>query len=456
MEIRGHRLIPKRQLALFAGDVLLVSFSLYLGYRIKNLPAGRMGINIFVLSIYLYSFYLFDIYDFQRDYRKLNEFLRVDVAVTTGFLLNGLFFFFVPSHFELARFPFSYNFILLLFFLPCWRFIYSAIAKLKGFEKKALIIGAGYSGQSALSLIKEREGSGIKVVGFIDDDQKKKDTFYQTIPVLDNSVSIPRLVEKEGIKLLILAITHNLSEKLMEIIGQCSEKGTEVIDTPGLYERLANRVPFEHIGKRWLLLMNSGQSKFHLSRLKKSMDFIIALLLLIIFSPLLLIVSLLIKLSSKGPVFYLQERLGKNKVPFILIKFRSMKMNAEDKIPIWAEGSDCRVTKIGRLIRRWRIDELPQLINVLKGEMSLIGPRPEREYFIQRLEEKIPFYGQRFRMKPGISGWAQVNYSYTSSLSESKRKLEYELFYLKNNSLFLDFLVFLKTIKIVLLKKGSR
>ena len=173
--------------------------------------------------------------------------------------------------------------------------------------------------------------------------------------------------------------------------------------------------------------------------------------------PVILATAILIKIDSTGPVIFSQERVGKNKKAYLVYKFRSMVADAEKQSgPVWAEDNDCRMTRVGRVIRKWRVDEIPQLWNVLKGDMSFVGPRPEREFFVKKLEDIIPFYGERFSLKPGITGWAQVCYGYGASVDDATEKLNYDLFYIKNMSTFMDLMIIMRTIKIVLFGKGAR
>jgi exopolysaccharide biosynthesis polyprenyl glycosylphosphotransferase len=192
------------------------------------------------------------------------------------------------------------------------------------------------------------------------------------------------------------------------------------------------------------------------SKVKRIVDVAISTILLIITSPLFLIIPIIIKISSRGPIFYVQERSGLDEKRFKLIKFRTMVNNAEENGPQWASENDPRVTRVGKILRKLRLDELPQLINVLKGDMSLIGPRPERDNFIRELKTKIRYYSLRFYVKPGITGWAQINYRYGASLEDAIEKLAYDLYYIKNMSLLLDISIILKTIRVVLLGHGAR
>lgn len=189
---------------------------------------------------------------------------------------------------------------------------------------------------------------------------------------------------------------------------------------------------------------------------KRAIEFVLSLIGLILLSPLILILSILIKFDSRGSVFYQQERVGENGRIFKLLKFRSMVENAEANGPVWAEQDDARITRVGRWIRKWRLDEIPQMINVIKGDLSFAGPRPERLFFVEKLRKEIPFYNQRFSVKPGITGWAQIKYHYGASKEDALEKLKYDLYYIKNLSPLFDLLIIFETIKVVLFGKGAR
>jgi sugar transferase (PEP-CTERM system associated) len=230
-----------------------------------------------------------------------------------------------------------------------------------------------------------------------------------------------------------------------------------VTDFLTFWERETGRIDLDAIEPRWLVYSGGFRTSLLRRVAQRSLDILVSVLGLVIASPLMPIVALLIKLDSPGPILYRQERVGKDGQPFQIIKFRSMGVDAEqDAAPQWAELKDPRVTRIGRILRGTRIDELPQLLNVLKGEMSLVGPRPERPAFVSAFARQIPFYEVRHSLRPGITGWAQINYKYAASLEDTKRKLEYDLFYVKNHSVFLDLAIMLQTLRIILWQQGAQ
>jgi exopolysaccharide biosynthesis polyprenyl glycosylphosphotransferase len=234
--------------------------------------------------------------------------------------------------------------------------------------------------------------------------------------------------------------------------------GVEVLDMPQLYQRLAAKIPVQYIEDRWLLFSDgfSLLSRGYVQKIKRILDVIFSALLLTIAAPLIVITTIAIRLDSPGPVFYKQQRVGKRCRIFTVHKFRSMTYNAEESGAKWAKKRDPRVTRVGRLIRFCRIDEIPQIWNVFIGNMSLVGPRPERPEFVKVLDSQIPYYGIRHTVTPGITGWAQIKYPYGASIDDASRKLEYDLYYIKNMSILLDLKILLRTIGVVLLGEGAR
>ncbi len=224
------------------------------------------------------------------------------------------------------------------------------------------------------------------------------------------------------------------------------------------YERLRKKVPVHHIHDKWIVLEQGFQIYSHeyVGKIKRIMDVLISFLGLILATPIMIIASILIKLESRGPAFFSQKRVGLNDKEFTIYKLRSMRNDAEKNGAVWAKENDNRVTKLGRFIRKVRIDELPQLWNVLKGDMSLIGPRPERMVFVKELEEELPYYYIRHTVKPGLTGWAQINYPYGATKKDALEKLEYELYYIKNMSILFDIKIMLKTIGVMLFGQGAR
>jgi sugar transferase (PEP-CTERM system associated) len=270
------------------------------------------------------------------------------------------------------------------------------------------------------------------------------------------ATALPEFVRHHGVDEIVVAESEDHSGSVWDLL-ECRTSGVKVIDFLTFWERETGRIDLDAIEPSWLVYSGGFRTSLVRRMGQRSLDILVSVLGLVTTSLLMLIVALLIKLDSPGSIFYRQERVGKNGQLYKILKFRSMHGDAEqDRTPRWAERTDPRVTRIGRILRRSRIDELPQLVNVLKGEMSLVGPRPERPAFVSVFDRQIPFYAVRHSVRPGITGWAQINYEYAASLEDTKRKLEYDLFYVKNHSVFLDLAILLQTLRIILWQQGAR
>ncbi|MGQ9502805.1 MAG: exopolysaccharide biosynthesis polyprenyl glycosylphosphotransferase, partial [Anaerolineae bacterium] len=325
-------------------------------------------------------------------------------------------------------------------------------------RQRALVVGAGWAGRTIARLLREQANPEFEMLGFIDDDAAKQGSSLDGLPVLGTGHDLLSVAHRLGADTIIYAITHQLSGAMFRALLDCQAAGLAVVRMPALYEALTGRVPVDHIRSDWLLPgeIEGGQISFFYQLVVHVMDLTFALLggiLLALLGPL---IALLIKLDSPGPVFFRQIRSGRGGVPFQLFKFRSMRTDAEATTGArWATEDDPRITRVGRWLRRTRLDELPQILNILRGDIHLIGPRPERPEFIAQLEKEIPFYRARLAVKPGLTGWAQVKYRYGSTVEDARIKLEYDLYYIKHRSLGLDLQILLQTIGVMLALKGQ-
>jgi len=237
----------------------------------------------------------------------------------------------------------------------------------------------------------------------------------------------------------------------------CKLSGVRVFDVTTYFERMLGQIRIDFVNAGWLIFGDGFNQGFYRTAVKRIFDILCSLVLIVLSAPVMLVTAIAIKLESPGPIFYRQERVGYNSKTFKVTKFRSMRTDAEqDGQPRWATANDNRVTRVGNIIRLLRVDELPQLFNVLYGDMSLVGPRPERPFFVEQLTTEIPYYAVRHSLKPGVTGWAQVRYQYGSTIEDSQEKLQYDLYYVKNHSLFLDFVILFETVGVVLTGKGAR
>lgn len=274
--------------------------------------------------------------------------------------------------------------------------------------------------------------------------------------IIGNFNQISSICKDAQVDRIIVALDERRGRFPIDQLLFCRLKGIRVDDGIAFTEQLAGKISVENLYPSSLIFSNGFKGSASFKKIKRYIDIAISILSLPIFLPVSLLIVAAIKLSSKGPIFYKQERVGEDGKVFELFKFRSMRINAEENGPVWAMVDDDRVTRVGRIIRKLRLDEIPQIINVIKGEMSFVGPRPERPFFVQKLMTGIPFYSHRHSIKPGITGWAQLYYPYGASMEDALEKLKYDLYYVKNMSLLLDLTIVLETFKIVLFGKGAR
>ncbi len=328
-----------------------------------------------------------------------------------------------------------------------------------GYRRRTLIVGTGSAAQIIWHAIKEEAARDYEVVGYVTSIHDHAP--HEAYPaVLGTGADLPSIAQSYNIAELIVAYVNEVPEDIFQGLMECYGQGLEIVPMPALYEEITGRIPIELVGEHlWALVLPFGKhaliSLFY-PALKRLIDFIFSLIGLLLFVPALPFVALAIKLDSPGPVFFLQDRVGRGGRIFKIIKFRSMIDDAENLTgPCWATAYDERVTRIGRIMRKTRIDEVPQLINVLFGQMSLVGPRPERPEFDHILANNIPFYRTRLVVKPGLTGWAQVRYRYGNSLQDALRKLQYDLYYVRHQSPLFDLIIAVKTIGTIIRFQGT-
>ena len=358
--------------------------------------------------------------------------------------------------------------------LAVWRGLYAVLLAQPNFYIRALVVGAGQAGDALARAIHETaatstatsanplRGTGYQIIGFVDDDaEKQAGGSVAGVPVLGGSGALLRLARELKVDEVVLAITHRhtISNETFEAILACREAGYPVTTMPALYERLFGRVPVEHVGRNVqsvLPIDESGPGTRFYHWAKRLGDLLVGLLGAILAGVLIPFVALGNALLCPGPLFYRQRRLGQGGQPFTVVKFRTMRPDAEQATgAVWANAGDGRITAVGRLLRKSRLDELPQVINLLRGEMSLIGPRPERPEFVEALACQIPYYRARHAVKPGLTGWAQVRFGYGNTVEDARTKLEYDLYYVRHAGFYLDTLIALKTVGVMLRLQGQ-
>lgn len=378
---------------------------------------------------------------------------RVLVAISLGIIALAVIDFVIPTDF-FWRSTLLYTMGLAILVLVADRLLLNSFLGSSAFRRRVMVLGAGDRAQR-LRELGEKPDTGFAIVAYIamSDDPRVVEEAIPRLAIHD----LGRFVENLGVSEVVLALQERRNALPLKDLLRIKTKGVHVNDFSSFIERETGRVDLDTINPSWLIFSDGfSSSRMFSSAVKRIFDITASLILLALTLPVIVLLAGIVKLDSKGPAFFRQQRVGLYGEPFTLIKLRSMRTDAEKDGAKWAEENDPRITPVGRLIRKLRIDELPQTWSVLKGQMSFVGPRPEVPKFVDSLEEEIPFYGERHMVKPGITGWAQINYPYGASVEDSRRKLEYDLYYAKNYTPFLDFVILLQTVRVILWPEGVR
>ncbi len=449
-----------KKITLLIGDLILIILSTYLAVYIRlfkyfNVLDHFTGATIFLTLTYLISFYIFDLYNLNCKFKSTAYLTKFILSILVSTSLIALTFYSLPN-WRFSRGIFLIDMVIIIVLVYSWRLFFQFVFISVRRPEKIVIIGAGDSAKAIYNVLKRSDRFVIK--GFLDDDYKKNSTKIGEHSVIGESSLIKEMSKKNEIDSAVIAITHEKSSGLIQDVLDAKMKGIEIYDMASLYEDLTGKLPVKHLKNSWFIAasFHGTRKNIYTVRIKRLIDIGLSVTGLILSAPIIIITSIAIKLDSKGPVLLRQKRVGYDGNVYELLKFRSMDVEAEKDGASWARDADPRVTKTGKIIRNARIDEIPQMWNVLKGEMSFIGPRPERPEFVRTLQDEIPYYYLKHSVKPGITGWAQVNYKYGASKEDALEKLQYELFYIKNLSPVLDTHILLKTIRIVLFGKGAR
>ncbi len=457
MPDRKHKI---ELIVLLVVDILVIALSLHLAFLARqqlyiNVFDVRTGAMTFTMFAYILSFYIFDVNNVREKVWSISYFSRYIVAILFATVIVVLIFYSFPP-WKLGRGVALINMSFIMFLCFLSRLLLQPLHSRTFTPRRILIAGAGRAGRTIYSAL--LENSMYWIVGFIDSKSELVGTSVGSHPVLGTGSALVDVVEDNNVDTIVVAVTHEKSTELVRKLLECKVSGVDVYDMPILYELLTGRLPLVHIDDSWFVYtpFQGFRRSIYMNKTKRLVDIFISVAGLVAATPIFLLAALAIKLDSRGPIFFTQERVGKDGRKFKLIKFRTMRTDAESNGAVWAEENDQRVTRVGKVLRTTRVDEIPQFWNVLKGVMSFIGPRPERPEFIQMLNDEIPFYSLRHAVRPGITGWAQINYRYGASMEDSLIKLQYDLFYIKNLSPMLDLQIFLRTIRVVLSGYGSR
>jgi sugar transferase (PEP-CTERM system associated) len=405
-----------------------------------------------ILVVMMMCFYYNDLYNLAERITRLGEIVRLAQALGAGCVLLGLLYFLFPG-LLVGRGVLFVTLVLLMCGVSLSRLGLEHVWQVTLRRRNVVIVGDGKLAAAVAEQMSRRPDLGLELKGIILPVGRKRST-VPGCPAMGDLESLPAIVRDHCISRIILALDDFRGALPARDLVRLRVQGIEIEDAHSALAGLTGRVWIDAVRPSWFVFSGGFRRSWFTAVSKRAVDLAAAVVGLVVFAPVMLIVALLIRLDSKGSALFRQERVGLGNKTFELLKFRSMRIDAEKSGAQWSVEADPRVTRVGRLLRKYRLDELPQFINVLRGDMSLVGPRPERPIFVQRLREQVPFYDERHTVRPGVTGWAQVEYRYGSSMEDAYHKLEYDLFYLKNLSLLFDLAIIFRTVRIVVLGAG--
>ncbi|MGI8670021.1 MAG: TIGR03013 family XrtA/PEP-CTERM system glycosyltransferase [Aridibacter sp.] len=411
----------------------------------------------FATAVCLLVLYFYDLYDYTVIANRRELFLRLVQSLGIAWALLAFIFYIIPP-LLIGRGVSVFSVIIVLISLLVWRVLIHTLTGHPDIGEKILIVGSGKAALETAEIAWERRDAGFRIIGFVSENGHQPQEKLGQSKILGTTDDLENIIKDGNVDRVVIAVRERRGVFPTETLLKMSLAGdVSIEECTSFFERVTGKVHLDLLRPSWLIFAGRKRDTRLKTVLRESVHRILALIGLILSLPIALITAILVKIDSKGPIFYRQERVGKNGKPFNVIKFRSMKTDAEkDGKPIWATSDDERVTRVGRVIRKIRVDEIPQFWNIIKGEMSFVGPRPERPHFVEQLAKEIPFYEHRHLTAPGLTGWAQTKYPYGASVEDARQKLQYDLYYVKNQSLALDLIIVFETVKTVLFSRGGR
>ncbi len=442
---------------LVSGDIVLAILAVFavIVFGIHKQPDSPIATDIFLFaSITLFSSYFTELYNPNKIYSfsAKERLAAICLGLIVSFVFLSTVFFMVASA-AFGRRLLICSLVMFGILQLLWHITYVLFMNRDSMTQRVLVLG-----KDNLARIMERiillKHTNYVFTGYYDVSMRKEETTAASIQ--SQCPGLMEYVKKEKINKLVMALTERRGTFPLQELLSCKFAGVEIVDAPSFYEEIMGKLLIENITPAWFIFSEGFKLDAARKFIKRLADIFCSMLALILSAPLFPFIAVLIMVDSEGPIFYKQTRMGASEKNFQLIKFRTMKQDAEANGAVWAQKNDCRVTRLGKILRKTRLDELPQFINVLMGDMSFIGPRPERPEFVEELKKTIPYYGYRHFVKPGITGWAQIKYPYGASQEDALEKLRYDLYYIKKLSPRLDLVIIIDTIKVVLFGKGAR
>ena len=452
-----NRYVSTRSLTVFAGELCLIFGSVALAALFQQTPdlRGNFWKIALVTLICQLCLYYNDFYDLTVVHSNRELVVRLLQAAGAASIMLAALYFLVPSMMIGNGIFVSALFVFLVAILG-WRLAFNHVTGSLKLEERVLFVGTGDTARKVARQIVDQHDFAYRIIGFIDDDTSRGGEHSVSPDIVGTPGDIDRLVAQHHVDRIVVGLSDRRGKLPVEELLRAKMAGIRVEDATTTYERVTGKILIDDLRPSWLIFSDGFRVSRVTRLMKRTIDLTLALLMAVVALPLMIATAVLVWLDDGAPVLYRQERVGENGATFVLSKFRSMRNDAEQGgKPVWAKDGDDRVTRVGRFIRKTRLDELPQLWNVIRGDMSFVGPRPERPFFVDQLSRAIPFYQQRHAVKPGLTGWAQVKYRYGSSLEDAMEKLRYDLYYIKHLSVFFDLTIVFDTVKVVLFRKGA-
>jgi sugar transferase (PEP-CTERM system associated) len=452
-----NRYVSPRGLTVFGCEILLIFGSVAIAARAHG-ATGNVGADLWKIALVTglcqLCFYYNDLYDLTVVHSSRELLIRLLQAAGAASIIIALLYSLIPS-LAIGNGIFVSSLVTFLLAIIAWRLLFNRLAYSSQLEERVLIVGGGAIARMVARQIQNQHDFGYRVVGFITDEHRAQGALSPS--ALGTPEDIPQIVRAFDVDRIVVGLSDRRGRLPISELLQAKLSGIYVEDATTTYERLTGKILIDDLKPSWLIFSDGFVVSRWTRFFKRAFDLLLATIGFVLAAPLTLLTALAVYLDSDGPILYCQERVGERGRRFTVYKFRSMRVDAEKPdTPVWAQDGDDRVTRVGRFIRTTRLDELPQLWNVISGDMSFVGPRPERPFFVEQLAKEIPYYQQRHAVKPGLTGWAQVKYQYGSTVEDAIEKLRYDLYYIKHLSIALDLSIVIDTVKVILFGKGAK
>jgi len=451
-----NRQVSARGLTVFGFETMLISGSILAAAQVHgsfDMAVGALWKIVLLTALCELCFYYNDLYDLTLVHSKSELFVRVLRAAGAAAITLAIVTLLLPS-LIIGHGIFITSLWLLLIAVPAWRVAFDGLTQDPHLEERVLIVGTGPLARTIATQIRAQHDFAYRIVGFV--EEAGGSVGATSLPVLGTAADLLSVVSQYDVDRIVVSLADRRGQLPSQELLQAKMSGVRVEDAATTYERITGKILTDGLKPSWLIFSEGFCASRATRLVKRMLDLLLSAVGLVIAGPLMVLTALAVWLDSPGPVLYCQDRVGEGGRVFTLCKFRSMRTDAESGTPVWAKDKDDRVTRVGRFIRLARLDELPQLWNVLRGDMSLVGPRPERPFFVQQLAEVIPFYMERHAVKPGVTGWAQVKYRYGASIEDAMEKLRYDLYYIKHLSIIFDLTIAIDTVKVIFSGKGAK